>query len=181
MAEYFNLLGPISYLLGQIGFFFRRFVYNETMNNIKVKIEIEPNMEDYEVTIRCAEIDEGVAKIRKLLAESFTAGCQINFVKGDKEFFLPMTDILFFETDGGLIWAHTPTEAFEVKNKLYELESMLPGYFMRISKSAILNVKKVYSITRNLTGASKIEFQGTPKIVFCSRNYYKVLKDKLTV
>ncbi|MBP5152920.1 MAG: LytTR family transcriptional regulator [Lachnospiraceae bacterium] len=148
---------------------------------MKVKIEIEPNMEDYEVTIRCAEIDEGVAKIRKLLAESFTAGCQINFVKGDKEFFLPMTDILFFETDGGLIWAHTPTEAFEVKNKLYELESMLPGYFMRISKSAILNVKKVYSITRNLTGASKIEFQGTPKIVFCSRNYYKVLKDKLTV
>ncbi|MCR5311332.1 MAG: LytTR family transcriptional regulator [Lachnospiraceae bacterium] len=148
---------------------------------MKVRIEIEPNTEDYEVTIKCAEIDEGVTKIRKLLAEGFSSGCQISFVKGDKEFFLPMTDILFFETEGGQIWAHTPTEAFEVKNKLYELEDMLPGFFMRISKSAILNVKKVYSITRNLTGASKIEFQGTPKIVFCSRNYYKELKDKLTL
>ena len=149
------------------------------MNNIKVKIEIEPNMEDYEVTIKCAEIDEGVAKIRKLLADEFSSNCQISFCKGDKEFFLPVTDILFFETDGGQIWAHTVSEAFEVKNKLYELEEMLPGFFMRISKSAILNVKKVYSITRNLTGASKVEFMGTPKIVYCSRNYYKDLKDRL--
>ena len=147
------------------------------MNNPKVKIEIDPNMEGCEVTIRCAEIDETVAKIQKLLKEAEEQ--HISFFKDDKEFFLPLSDILFFETEEGSIWAHTESESFEVRNKLYELEERLPSFFFRISKSAILNVKKVYSITKNLTGASKIEFMGTHKTVFCSRNYYKELKDKM--
>ena len=66
---------------------------------------------------------------------------------------------------------------FEAKYKLYELEEKLPSYFLRISKSTILNTRKVYSITKNLAGASKIEFQDTYKTVYCSRNYYKALKE----
>ena len=110
------------------------------MNNPKVKIEIDPNMEGCEVTIRCAEIDETVAKIQKLLKEAEEQ--HISFFKDDKEFFLPLSDILFFETEEGSIWAHTESESFEVRNKLYELEERLPSFFFRISKSAILNVKK---------------------------------------
>ena len=40
--------------------------------------------------------------------------------------------------------------------------------------------RKIYSITKNLAGASLIEFQGTHKTVYCSRNYYKALKDIIT-
>ena len=72
------------------------------------------------------------------------------------------------------------SDNFEAKYKLYELEEKLPSYFLRISKSTILNTRKLYSITKNLAGASKIEFQGTYKTVYCSRNYYKALKEKLT-
>ena len=56
---------------------------------------------------------------------------------------------------------------------------MLPSCFIRISKSTILNTHKLYSITKNLAGASKIEFQGTYKTVYCSRNYYRALKEIL--
>jgi len=146
---------------------------------MKVKIEIDPEAEGYEVTIKCSGVDETVTGIQKALSEYSGSGTQISFYKDDAEFFLQLEDILFFETDGGLIRAHTADEEFEAKYKLYELEEKLPSYFMRISKSTILNTRKVYSITKNLAGASKIEFRDTFKIVYCSRNYYKALKDNL--
>ena len=86
---------------------------------------------------------------------------------------------MFFETETKGIIAHTKEDVFLAKYKLYELEEILPGNFLRISKSGIVNMNKIFSITRNLTGASEIEFKGTHKKIFVSRSYYKVLKDKL--
>ena len=149
------------------------------MNNLKVKIEIDPEVTGCEVTIKCAEVDSTVVGIQKLLSDTNSQIGQISFFKEDSEYFLPLNKILFFETDGGVIRAHTANDEFEAKYKLYELEERLPAYFTRISKSTILNTHKVYSITKNLTGASKVELQGTYKTVYCSRNYYKSLKESL--
>ena len=55
----------------------------------------------------------------------------------------------------------------------------MPWYFRRISKSAILNVKKVYSITRNITSSSLVEFQNTPKQIYVSRAYLKPLLSQI--
>jgi DNA-binding LytR/AlgR family response regulator len=150
------------------------------MNSLKVKIEIDPGASDCEVTIRCAAVDDEVVRLQKLLSENASGPALITLRKGDAEFFVSLSDILFFETDGGQIRAHTAADELETGYKLYELEQKLPPYFLRISKSTILNTHKLYSITRNLTGASKIEFQGTYKTVYCSRNYYKALKEILT-
>ncbi len=149
------------------------------MSNVLVRIEIDPSASIPEVTIKCAEVNSEVVGLQKLIAESNAQGSQISFYKDEAEYFFPINKILFFETEDGVIRAHTATEEFEVKYKLYELEEKLPAYFIRISKSTILNAHKVYSLTKNLTGASKVEFQGTYKIVYCSRNYYKSLKDSL--
>ena len=151
------------------------------MNNFKVKIEIDEQLNESEVVIRCGKIDEEVMNLQKLISSAANQKEQIVFYKDDTEFFLPLENVLFFETDGGCIRAHTADDEFDVKYKLYELEERLPRSFVRVSKSAILNVRKVYSITKNLTGASKVEFKDTHKIVYCSRNYYKTLKDSLTV
>lgn len=151
-----------------------------SMKDIKVKIEIDPDSEDCEVVIRCPEISDRVEAIRMLLTEASPQDSRISLFKKDAEFFLPLEEILFFETDGGIIRAHTANDDFETRYKLYELEGKLPSCFLRISKSTILNTRKVYSITKNLAGASRIEFQGTYKTVYCSRNYYKALKEILT-
>ena len=154
-------------------------MYNTIMNNFKVKIEIDPNATDTEITIRCSEVNAEVVRIQRMLSESAQGTPQIVFHKDDAEYFLPLENVLFFETDDGHIRAHTAEDEFEAKYKLYELEEMLPSYFLRISKSTILNTHRLYSIIRNLAGASKIEFQGTYKTVYCSRNYYKALKEIL--
>ena len=66
---------------------------------------------------------------------------QSYFYQGDRSYYLPLEDILFFETDGKEILAHTIDQMYTIKYRLYELEEILPGYFMRVSKSTIFKHK----------------------------------------
>lgn len=86
---------------------------------------------------------------------------------------------MFFETEGGAVQVHTADDMYSISAKLYELEEMLPRYFARVSKSSILNTKKIYSITKNLSASSIVEFQNSYKKVYVSRYYYKMLKELL--
>ena len=95
------------------------------------------------------------------------------------EYYISLKEVLFFETEENNVFAHTLENVYKVKYKLYELEKLLPGNFMRVSKSSILNIDYIYSITRNITASSIVEFQNTYKKVYVSRNYYKPLKFKL--
>jgi DNA-binding LytR/AlgR family response regulator len=56
---------------------------------------------------------------------------------------------------------------------------MLPGSFLRVSKSCIMNTEKIRSVRKNITGASEVEFMDSVKKAFVSRSYFKVLTDKL--
>lgn len=146
---------------------------------MKIKIEINENVADTELVIRCSQLNDEVVAMQKALSEVFDQKKQLVFYKAEKEYYIPPKEILFFETDGNGISAHTIDNVFHVKYKLYELEDILPGCFMRVSKSTILNLNEVYAVTKNMTAASVIEFRGTHKQVFVSRNYYKALISRL--
>lgn len=146
---------------------------------MKITVEINENIIEDEVLIRCREYGEMVTKIQKAVADVTTKETKMELYQNNKEFYIPIEDILFFESDGDVICAHTSNDIFVTKYKLYELERLLPWYFSRISKSAILNVRKVYSITKNITASSIVEFAETPKQVYVSRAYYKPLKEKI--
>lgn len=146
---------------------------------MKIRIEFDEQLQEEEVIIRCSKLSENVQNIQRMLSKPENTQEEIILYKDNTEYFLHLADILFFETGIRGIEAHTIDNVFQSKLKLYELEEQLPGYFMRISKSAILNTNKVYAINRNLTASSIIEFQHTHKQIFVSRNYYKPLKIKL--
>ncbi len=146
---------------------------------MKIRLELDDGIAEEEVVIRCGELNETVKRIQQALREIAAAKQHFVFYKGDTEYYIPLDEILFFETESRQIFAHTAGDLYQVKYRLYELEEFLPGYFMRVSKSTILNTKKVYAIRRNLTASSAVEFQNTHKQVFVSRYYYKLLKLKL--
>lgn len=146
---------------------------------MKIKIEIEESLAEDEVLIRCRELTEEVSAIQKAVSDVTGAAQKFTFYKGNTEYYLSLNDILFFETDETGISAHTGTDAYQTKYKLYELEDILPGFFMRISKSTILNTNHIYSINRNLTASSVVSFYNTHKQVYVSRYYYKPLISKL--
>lgn len=146
---------------------------------MKVRIENEEDLEEDEIIIRCRKLDERTQKIYNVLLE-YTKGSQcLMLQKGNVEYYIQFDDILFFETFDHCISAHTANNVYETTYRLYELEELLPRNFMRVSKSTILNINHIYSISRNLTASSLIQFINTHKQVFVSRSYYKSLKFRL--
>ncbi|MCL2247941.1 MAG: LytTR family transcriptional regulator [Oscillospiraceae bacterium] len=144
---------------------------------MKLRIEITDDLAEDEVIVRCSRVDESVQKLQAFI-QSLNAP-KLTFFKGAQEFYLPIEQILFFETDGEQIHAHTKADALRVKFRLYELEEMLPHYFARAAKGTIVNTAKIYSIDRNLTASSQVKFANTHKQVYVSRHYYSALKDKM--
>lgn len=144
---------------------------------MKIRIERDEHLNELEVIIRSPSLDDHVARIQQLLSQVNRS--PLVFYKGTREYFLSVADILFFETDGSKIFAHSRNDAYEVKRKLYELEDDLPTYFCRISKSTIANSQEIYALDRSFSGTSTIQFKDSHKQVHVSRHYYHLLKEKL--
>lgn len=145
---------------------------------MKVKIEIDSALEETEVIIRCNCLDDSLVNLQNIIMEQGGIQC-ISLCKGETAYYVPIKEIYFFETEGGHISAHTADKVFDAPYKLYELEEMLPAGFMRVSKSTIINLDMIYSITRNLTASSVVEFVRSQKKAMVSRGYYKALVDRL--
>lgn len=146
---------------------------------MKIRIEIDEKIQEEEVIIRSPVLDERIRRIQTAVAEAAAREKTMSFLKGDTEYYLPLRKILFFETDGDEIYAHTADDAYKSKYRLYELEELLPGYFMRVSKSTILNIKSIYAINRSVSISCTVQFQKSYKQVYVSRHYYKPLRNRL--
>lgn len=146
---------------------------------MKIRIEVDSKIKENEVIIRCNENSEDIKNIQAMINEMLLSKKHIIFYKDDSEYYLSLEEILFFETEKSAVCAHTTDNIYTVKYRLYELEELLPGYFMRVSKSTILNTNHIYSITHSISSSSKVEFKNTYKQVYVSRYYYKPLKIKL--
>ncbi|RXV51836.1 LytTR family transcriptional regulator [Streptococcus australis] len=144
---------------------------------MKVRIELDPEMDEPEMIIRAPRLTEDVARLQQLILEQKMT--PLTFYKDRSEYFVDVSEILFFETDGEKIYGHTREEAYEVRQKLYELEEILPIAFCRISKSTIVNTKQIYSIEKSFSGTSTVNFYQTHKQVHVSRHYYQLLKERL--
>ncbi|MEG1287632.1 MAG: LytTR family DNA-binding domain-containing protein [Clostridium sp.] len=146
---------------------------------MRIRIEVDEKIEEDEVIIRCKELNDEAYNIQRTLTDILSQKTQITFYKNNVEYYICLSKILFFETEEMGISAHTIDNAYQVKYKLYELEEILTNNFMRVSKSTIVNIDYIYSIERNITSSSIVEFQNTHKKVYVSRYYYKLLKLKL--
>lgn len=146
---------------------------------MKITVEIDGSLAEEEVILRCRELNDEAIAMQKRISEALMAEMRLPVTKGDMEYYLPLSEIYFFETADSAIAVHTRGGIYETKLKLYELEELLPGSFLRVSKSAILNTKYIRAIHKNITGASEVEFAGTNKRAFVSRSYFKLLTNKL--
>ena len=146
---------------------------------MKVRIEIEEGLTEDEVVIRCGTLNDSIVSLQSYISKQGSGKRCLALTGGETEYYVPLEDIYFFETEGREIRAHTADRLFGCSYRLYELEELLPGSFMRISKSTIANLDHIYSITRNLTASSEVEFTGSKKKALVSRGYYKALLERL--
>ncbi|MGT2935638.1 LytTR family DNA-binding domain-containing protein [Streptococcus castoreus] len=144
---------------------------------MKIVIDLDASCDGIEVAIKTAQLTEQVVQLQQLLRQMDRK--PLIFYKGSSEYFLDLSDILFFETDGNKIFGHSKDNAYEVKLKLYELETYLPPSFCRVAKATIVNTSCIYSLEKSFSGTSRICLYNTNKQVHVSRHYYQLLKEKL--
>lgn len=145
---------------------------------MKIRIEIDEFADEDEVIIKCRELNNNIKKIQQSIMQ-YSTSVNLNFFKDNTEYYIPISSVLFFEASEREITAHTADDLYRIKNKLYELEKILPCNFVRVSKSAILNIDHIYSVEKNITSASLVKFNKSHKQLYVSRNYYKNLKQRL--
>lgn len=146
---------------------------------MKIRIKIQENLTEEEIIIRTRSLSSEIQNVQRAIADALSAGQRLTLYRGETAYYLPPDNILFFETSGSGVNAHTTDNIYEARYRLYELEELLPGFFMRVSKSTILNIKRIYSMTRTLPSSCVVQFQHTHKQVYISRYYYKPLKERL--
>lgn len=146
---------------------------------MKIRIELDAQIEENEILIRCREMDDAVKRIQKYAMEVSHKSAALVYYQANQEYYLPNEAIIFFETDANTVYAHTADDVYRIRQRLYELEDILPPDFVRISKSTIVNVAHILSIARNLTASSPVQFHKSHKQVYVSRYYYKTLKQRL--
>lgn len=146
---------------------------------MKISLNVLDELSETEVNIKCGGITDEVLKLQKILLDFAKKNSSISSFANDVEYFIPLSNILFFQTEDKGIILHTKKEVYNIKHKLYELENILPDNFSRISKSSIVNISQIHGINKTLSTGTSILFRDTQKQLFVSRSYYKSFKQNL--
>ncbi len=143
-----------------------------------MRIRIELGERD-EIVICCREKNESVLALQAAIEEAVQAKDTLTLMSGSTECYVKKEDILYFESAGGRMYAHTADRIYTTPHKLFELEELMPACFVRISRSAIANLKRTAAVRRELVGNGELFFRESEKSVWFSRAYYKLMKYKL--
>jgi len=144
-----------------------------------VRIERIEDSRPEEVVVYCRKITPEVESLIQMISQKENGKAALSFFRGDEQYYLSLKEILFFETDAERVYAHTSDNAYEVSQRLYELEAILPAYFVRVSRSAIVSILHVFSIQKSLTRVNLIAFRNSHKELYGSRLYSNELFRKM--
>ena len=92
---------------------------------MKLFLNIDKALQETKVTIESPELDEEIQELMDFIRskeQPFLIG-----KKGEMQHLLKPADIHYFHTEQERVIAVTKTGSFTVREKLYELESMLPS------------------------------------------------------
>lgn len=139
---------------------------------------IEHISEALQVIIKCPEADSEVMRLRAHI-EMFDN--KLHARNGDKIFLINPADVLYFEAVDNRTFLYTENDVLEIKQRLYELEEMLPEMdFIRISKSQIANINKIRSLKPELNRTLTAEMNNG-ELLSVSRRYVKSIRTLLSV
>ncbi|MCR4930234.1 MAG: LytTR family transcriptional regulator DNA-binding domain-containing protein [Lachnospiraceae bacterium] len=103
---------------------------------------------------------------------------KIPLIQNGETVLLETTLFYYIESVDKRTFVYTKDDCYESKLRLYELEETLGTFFLRISKSMIVNLKKIKTVKSDLSGRMEATMLNGEKIVI-SRNYVKEIKRRL--
>ena len=110
------------------------------------------------ITARVKKANELTDRIENLVKE-YVGENKIVVFSEDETVILEIKNIECVTVIDNKIWAITETGQFYIKNRLYEVEKILPSSFVKINKSSVANISKIKKFISTYSGAVNVEFK----------------------
>ena len=146
---------------------------------MKVEIRIDANAHVPTVVIHAAKLTPELATLVELIEGTETQPFLLTAKKDDKSFIIEPEQAEIIRTEGGTTKLYNRKgQNFDISKPLHELSERLGNSFVRISKSAIVNINQVDHISPHFNGTMHIVMKnGTNDYI--SRSYWSGFKKRL--
>jgi DNA-binding LytR/AlgR family response regulator len=143
---------------------------------LKINVEQSNEFNEVEIVIKCRSIDENLEKMISTIRLYNSSICG---KRDDKTYFLKLEDVFYFDSVDEKVFIYTADNIYETSLKLYELEERFTdSSIIRVSKSNILNIMKIESVSPIPNGRIEAVLQNNERLII-SRQYVSNFKNKL--
>ena len=144
---------------------------------MKIVIEEPGDQEEDQVIFRCREMSPELLRVLALLK---TQDGLVAY-DGNRIHRIPPAEAYYIEVMENKTFLYCRDEVYELKQKLYQLEECLAGSdLLRVSKSVMLNLSKIRSLSPALNGRFEAVLDNGERIII-SRQYVSGLKKRLGI
>ena len=143
---------------------------------MQVKAVINEKYKETEIHVCDKEATETVRTLMEDISNFVNPGLVVQKENGDKAV-LNEKDVISFYSEGQKVYARTSDETYVIAKKLYELENELnASVFFRISKSEIINLKRIQKLDMSLSGTIRVIMKDGSEAYTSRRNVVRLKK-----
>ena len=143
---------------------------------MKITIENIPVGSEPEIIIRCNEPDDSLLQ---LIYSIKSSSKKLIGITDLQMHIISPKDVFYFESVDNKVFIYCKEKVFESRLRLYEIEREYENWnFFRSSKSTIINIEKIKSVSPIFYGRFEALLLNGEKIII-SRQYVPILKNKL--
>lgn len=142
---------------------------------MKVEIQISSDIEEPYAVIYSNKMTEEVQQIYEKIQSGSNV---ITAIDNEQIIILQPSEIYMLRMENEQLIVYCQQKKYVSGKRLYEMENLLGNKFMRISKSTIINLKKVASIEPSFNGTMLVVLKNGMKD-YISRKYLPAFKKYL--
>lgn len=125
---------------------------------MKVNLFVSKDIEEPHADIHTNELNDNISKAISIL-ESEDANDMLAVKKGSDIALLELSEVYMFRVENKQVNVYTENSEYLIKKPLYQVEETLGSDFVRISKTTIVNLKKIERVAPSLKGMMFIELK----------------------
>ncbi|MDO5823374.1 LytTR family DNA-binding domain-containing protein [Methanobrevibacter sp.] len=144
---------------------------------MKVNLFVSRDIEEPHADIHTDELTDNITKAMSIL-ESDESSEMLAVRKGLDIALLEFNEVYMLKVENKQVNVYTESGEYFIKKPLYQVEETLTGDFVRISKTTIINLKKIGRVAPSLKGMMFIELKNGLKDNI-SRKYLPGFKQAL--
>ena len=125
---------------------------------MKVNLFVSRDIKEPHADIHTNELSDNITKAISIL-ESDDSNDMLAVKKGSDIALLQLSEICMFRVEDKQVKVYTQKNEYLIKKALYQVEETLTSDFVRISKTTIVNLKKIERVAPSLKGMMFIQLK----------------------